>query len=198
MHLLVRVILVVTHLINLIASKVQAPTSAAAMARLVIVNINAVLVLRLILGVLQPTPALAPVLINTPVPAQVTPAATATLVMDCILSVSVLLLILGVPSITPVLAPALINTTVLAQVSQEVTAHLATANIILAVANPDTFGTQLVAHVILIVTPRINLIVFPILLHIFLVVKAQPAEENINVAAVRVTIPGTAQPIDVN
>ena len=153
MHLLVRVILVVTHLINLIVSKATAPTSAGVKVQLAIVNINAVLVL---------------------------------------------LLILGVPSITPVLAPALINTTVLAQVSQEVTAHLATANIILAVANPDTFGTQLVAHVILIVTPRINLIVFPILLHIFLVVKAQPAEENINVAAVRVTIPGTAQPIDVN
>ena len=65
MHLLVRVILVVTHLINLIVSKATAPTSAGVKVQLAIVNINAVLVLLLILGVPSITPAPAPQLINT-------------------------------------------------------------------------------------------------------------------------------------
>ena len=95
----------------MIASKVQAPTSAAAMVRLVIVNINAVLVLHLILGVPLPTLAPAPVHINMPAPAQVTPEAWAQLAEASIHRVLVPANIVGMAVLVRPVA-AVINTLV--------------------------------------------------------------------------------------
>ena len=75
------VILVAIQLINLIVSKVQAPTSAVAMVQLATANINAVLVPHLIRGVPPTTPAPAPQLINTLAAAPAIPAAPALPVM---------------------------------------------------------------------------------------------------------------------
>ena len=92
------------------------------MARLVIVNINAVLVLRLILGVLQPMPALAPQLINTLAAAPAIPAAPALLAMVNILNVLVLPVMNGKMELVPkpvihltnILVPVLLKTAALA------------------------------------------------------------------------------------
>ena len=100
------VILVAIQLINLIVSKVQAPTSAVAMVQLAMANINVAPVLRLILGAQMPV--LAPPLINMPAPAQVTPEVPAPLAMVSIPNVLANLLILGHQE--PANAPQLINT----------------------------------------------------------------------------------------
>ena len=114
------VILVAIQLINLIVSKVQAPTSAVAMVQLAMANINVAPVLRLILGAQMPV--LAPPLINMPAPAQVTPEVPALLAMVNILNVLVLPVMNGKMELVPkpvilltnILVPVLLKTAALA------------------------------------------------------------------------------------
>ena len=93
----------------MIVSKVQAPTSAAAMARLAMANISVAPVPHLIRGVQMPV--LAPPLINMPAPAQVTPKVPALLAMVNILNVLVLPVMNGKMELVP--KPVILLTNIL-------------------------------------------------------------------------------------